>query len=179
MSNLKSRRAIDRFSLFIMAVIPAIAFFSVLLTGLYWGAGVNVIWLADSTNLVLAETPPHAERRTAGLIAVTPALAAWLYALWNLFQMFRDIRKGAIFNIWTIRRLRAYSLFSALTALFTVAGSGARRWAQGEFSDMPLWTHIQISIEHWLLAFTALIFYFVACVLEWAKEYKEEAESYV
>lgn len=179
MSNVKNRRTIRRFSFAMMAVIPAIAFFSILLTGLYWAAGIDVIWFTNSTNLVLAETPPHAERRIIGLLAVTPPLAAWLYALWNLFRMFRDIREGAIFNIWTIRRLRAYSLFSALTAVFTIAGSGVRRWAQGEFSDMPLWTHIQISIEHWLLIFTALIFYFVAYALEWAKEYKEEAESYV
>lgn len=177
MSNTKQRR-IRQYSLCMMWLIPAIAFLSVLAPTLYWLGDVNVIWFGDS-NLVLAENPPLKDRRFVGVIAVAPALTVWLIALYQLFAMFRNFHAGSVFALSTIRRIRAYALFAGLTALLTIAGSGARRWAQGEFSDQPLWTHIQISLEHWLLIFTAAIFYFVSFALEWAKDYKDEAESYI
>ena len=177
MSNTK-QKLIRQYSLLMMWFIPTIGLLSVLAAGLYWVANIDVIWFGNN-NLVLAESVPLKERRLVGIAAVTPALIAWLVALYHLFAMFKDFHAGAIFNLWSIRHLRAYSLFAGLTAVFTVAGSGARRWAQGEFSDYPLWTHIQISPEHWLLIFTAAIFYFVSFALEWAKEYKDEADSYI
>ena len=170
--------AIRRFSAVMLWLIPAIAILSLVLPALYWIANIDVIWVGNN-NLVIADNPPVDERRLVGMIAVTPALAAWLVALYQLLRLFQRFRAGAVFDLQSVKHLQAYSLFAGLTVVFTVAGSGARRWAQGEFSDAPLWTHIQISPEHWLLLFTAAIFYFVSFVIEEAKAYKDEADNYV
>jgi len=171
-------RAITRLSTGMVWLIPIIGFFSLLLPALYWVANIDVIWFGDN-NLVLADNPPIDERRLIGVVAVTPALIVWLMALIQLQFLFRRFRRGAVFDLTAVKHLQAYALYAGLTALLTVAGSGARRWAQGEFSDAPLWTHIQISLEHWLLIFTAAIFYFVSFVIKEAKAYKDEAEDYV
>lgn len=172
-------RAIRRFSAVMVWVIPVIGAFSILLPVLFWIADINVIWFGDNNNLVIADNSPIDERRLTGIAAIMPALIVWLVSLYHLFLLFQRFRRGTVFDLTSVMHLRAYALFVGLTALFTVAGSGARRWALGEFSDAPLWTHIQISPEHWLLIFTAAIFYFVAFVIEEAKAYKDEAENYV
>lgn len=167
-----------RFSTFMLWIIPVIAFFSASLTAIYWGANVDVIWFGDN-NIVIADNPPIDGRRLVGVLAVAPALLVWMIALYRLFLLFRQFRRRIFFDLVAVKHIRAYSLYSGLTAVFTVAGSGARRWAQGEFSSAPLWTHIQISPEHWILVFSATIFYFISFAIEEAKAYKDEAESYV
>ena len=171
--------AIRRFSAAMVWVTPVIGVFSILLPALFWIADINVIWFGGNNNLVIADNPPVDGRRLVGVAAITPALIAWLVSLYHLFLLFQRFRGGAVFDLTSVMHLRTYALFAGLTVLFTVAGSGARRWAQGEFSDAPLWTHIQISPEHWLLIFTAAIFYFVSFVIEEAKAYKDEAENYI
>lgn len=172
-------RAIRRFSAIMVWVIPVIGVFSILLPALFWIADVNVIWFGGNNNIVIADNPPIDSRRLTGVVAITPALIAWLVSLYHLFLLFRRFRRGVVFNLTSVMHLRAYALFAGVTVLFTVAGSGATRWALGEFSDAPLWTHIQISPAHWLLIFTAAIFYFVSFVIKEAKAYKDEAEDYV
>jgi len=162
-----------------MWLVPIIGFLSVLAPILYWVADINIIWFGDGNNIVLANTPPVDNRRLVGVIAVAPALIVWLIALHRLFLMFKKFRAGAVFNLSTIKHLRGYAFFAGMTAILTIVGSGPRRWAQGEFSDYYFGSHTQISLEHWLLVFTAAIFYFVSFALEWAKEYKDEAESYI
>lgn len=159
-----------------LALIPLIALVDVALTGLYWGAGVNQL---GDYFLVIAETPPPEARRLAGLLAVAPAVLAWLWALTQLFQLFWGFSRGVVIGERTVRRLRGFALFTALTAAFDVAGSGVRRWAAGEFDGSPFFSHIQLTTEHLALIFTAMVFYLVSFALVEATAYKDEAESYL
>lgn len=175
------KQAIARITGFMLILIPVIAAITAALYVIYWVAGTNVIWFGpdNAHNLVIYDAAPIAERRLVGILATGPAVISWLIALAHLFFLFRGFQGGAFIDTKAARRLRGYTFFAALAVLLDVAGSGARRWSQGEFSDAPLWTHIQISPEHLLLIFTAAIFYFISFILEYAKAYKDEAESYI
>lgn len=158
-----------------LAGIPLLAATSVALVAVYWVGGVNV--LGDQI-LVIADTTPVRGRQGIGLIAALPGLTARLAALAYLFRMFQGFRRGMLIDQRTVARLRGFSLFSGLAAFFDVAGSGARRWAQGEF-DGPVWTHIQIASEQQAILFSSFVFYVVSFALAEANAYKEEAESYL
>ncbi len=161
--------------------IPLIGVITAALYFIYWGVSENIIWFGpdNAHNLVIHENPPMPGRRLIGIVATAPALIAWLVALTHLFILFRRFRQGHFIEPKVVAHLRGYTLFSVIAALFDIAGSGARRWAQGEFSDQPLWTHIQISPEHFLIIFSAAVFFFVSFVMGYAITYKDEAESYV
>ncbi|GJL95739.1 MAG: hypothetical protein DHS20C05_21440 [Hyphococcus sp.] len=175
------KKMIQRIAGIMQVIIPLIGIFSAGIHLVYWGASENVIWFGpdNAHNLVIHDNPPMEGRRLVGIIATSPAVIVWLVALAHLFFLFRRFQQGHFIEPKVVSHLRGYTLFSVIAALLDIAGSGARRWAQGEFSDQPLWTHIQISPEHFLIVFSAAVFYFVSFVMGYAITYKDEAESYV
>ena len=169
------QRTLRRFSAAMLLVIPVIAALAVLIPAVYWWGGVYNV--GDNT-IVLAETPPREGYAWFGWLVGLPSTLAWLYALYRLWRMFDSLRTELFISDAAARDLRAYSLFTILTVAFDVATSGARRWAMGEFDNAPLYTHININIDHFTLLFTAAIFLIVSMVMVEANRYKAETEQY-
>lgn len=160
-----------------MTFLPIVALAQVFLLVAYWGFDATVLaW--GSTTVELYDVPPVPERRLIGLGAVLPAFALWLAALVHLFLLFRRFARGALVDVSTVRRLRFYALFAGLATLADILLSGARRWSQGEFSDQPLWTHIQVSDHAYAMIFTTAVLFLVSFALEEGDAFREETERY-
>lgn len=162
----------------LMVAIPLIALAQVGLMTAYWGFDANVLaW--GSTNIVIEPAPPVSERRWTGIAAVAPPTLVWLAALSQLFLLLRGFSQGALIDAAGVRRLRNYALLAGLATILDIAGSGARRWALGEFSGEPLWTHIQIPAHVSAMIFTTLIIFLVSFALEEGYAFREETERYL
>jgi len=165
---------------FLMA-IPLLAILAVSGVFIFWGLGQNTLGndALGSEFIVLAENPPHAERRFYGLIASAPALLFWLYSMWRLFRMFLDFRTDSMIADNTIKHLRAFSLFSFIAVITGFLLSGVMRWAAGVFDDAPLWTHLGFSTTHASVLFTSAIIYVASFIVEEGYAYKREAAEYI
>lgn len=172
------RRFVLAASAALMAAIPLIAIAQVALLIAYWGFDIHVVaW--GSTNIVFEPAPPLAARRWIGIAAVSPPMLVWLAALAQLFMLLRGFSQGALIEAAGVRRLRNYALLAGLATILDIAGSGARRWALGEFSDAPLWTHIQIPAHVSAMIFTTLVIFLVSFALEEGYGFREETERYL
>ncbi len=164
-------------SLVMMAFLPIVALAQLFLLVLYWAYDLTLLaW--GSTTVEIFDLPPVPERRLVGIAAITPAFLLWLAALAHLFLLFRRFARGALIDLSTVRRLRGYALFAGLATLADILLSGARRWSQGEFSDQPLWTHIQVSDHAYAMLFTTAVLFLVSFALEEGDAFREETERY-
>lgn len=171
-----TQRQIVRLSGAMRLVIPAIGFAALFAPVIYWWAGVYNV--ADNT-LVLAATPPREGFAWFGWLVGLPSTACWLYALYRLWRFFSVLQRERFINRDAAVDLKFFSFFTIAAVIFDVLTSGARRWAQGEFDNAPLYTHINLNSEHATLVFVAMMFFTVALVLEEAHRFKDETEQYL
>ena len=161
-----------------LVILPLIAVVAIVGVFGYWGFGIVRLG-GESTHMVLAEVAPEPDRRIYGLLAALMPLATGLYALWRLFTLFLHFRRGELVGHKTVRDLRAFSLFLALTVIAGFALSGVMRWAMGRFDDAPLWTHLGMSSTHSTVLLLAVIVYVASHVIEEGYAYKRETEDYI
>lgn len=156
-------------------IVPLMAVGTVAYLLLYWGLGVYNI---GDNAIELQAGPPRPGFGWIGLLADAPAAAAWLYALYRLERLLLRFRLGRAIDGAAARHLRAFAIFTIAAAFLNILTSGARRWAMGEH-DRAFWTHIQVSVDHVWLIFTAMIFLMMSHILVEAESYKREAEDYL
>lgn len=171
-------RLASRIFLVLIPLIAALALAGVIL---FWGFGVERLGndALGRNFIVLFEDAPLPERRLYGLLASLPVLFFWFYASWHLFAMFRNFLAGQFVGLETVRRLRAYAVYSALAVLSAFVLSGVMRWAMGYFDDAPLWTHLGFSVTHAAMLFSSAIIYVASHIVEQGYAYKKETEDYV
>lgn len=164
-----------------MVLIPLIACLALAGVILFWGLGVERLGndTLGRNFIVLFEDTPRPERRIYGLLATLPALFFWFCASWHLFAMFRNFLAGQLVGPVTVRRLRAYAVYSALAVLAAFLFSGVMRWAMGYFNDAPLWTHLGFSVSHAAMLFSSAIIFVASHIIEQGYAYKKETEDYV
>lgn len=161
-----------------LVLIPLLAAAGLFCVAAYWGFGLARIGDA-STHMLLADAPPVPGRQVYGLIAAGIPLLLWLYAMLRLFLLFLYFRRGEALVLRTVRELRAFALYLALTVIAGFALSGMARWAMGRFDDAPLWTHLGFSTTHAAVLFMAGIVYVASHIIEQGYGYRRETEEYV
>jgi Protein of unknown function (DUF2975) len=177
----RSNKWLRAASVCFLVLIPLLAAAAIAGIVVYWGFGIDRWGNATlgQNFIVLTDRPPVPERQVFGLLASLPALVLWLYAMARLFVMFRSVGAGKVMALDTIRHLRAFALFSALSVVAGFALSGVMRWAIGEFDDQPLWTHLGFSVTHASVLFTSAIIFVASHIIQEGLEYKNEVEEYV
>ena len=113
-----------------------------------------------------------------GLVAI-PVLVLRLISYAHLWLMFRNFTREDIHVSQTVHRLKQYAKYAAFGVVAFFFLSGVRRWGIGEFSNAPLWTHLQFTRHETAILFTSAIIYVAAKVIEQGNQFKAETESYV
>ncbi len=159
-----------------LIVLPLSALLIVAGVLCYWGLGINRI---GDNLIVLAAQPPVADRRSAGLLAISIPTILLLAGLWRLFVMFRPLNSPEQLGVQTVRHLRVFASFSAASAITAFFLSGVLRWAMGVFDDAPLWTHLGFSFLHATVLFFCAVIFMASRLIEAGYAYKRETEEYV
>ncbi len=164
-----------------LTYIPLLAIWMVGVEYAYWGLGLDRFGndFLGQNFYVIYPTPPIPERQIYGGLAALPVLICRLIALWFLWKMFFNFTKEKIMIGETVRLLRQYAKYSVFGVVAFFFLSGVRRWGIGEFSDMPLWTHLQLNSHEFAILFSSAIIYVASKVIEEGNKYKAETESYV
>ncbi len=159
----------------LMGLVVVIAMSAICAVFLLWLQGPII----GDNFIVLAETTPIADRKIFGLFGALPALASWLAALLEVFQVFKRFAIGEIVSSEIVRRLRRFAILSLLTVLLAVLFSGVRRWALGQTGAGGPITHIGIEESQLVLGFMALVVFAVTHGIAEADRYRREMEEYV
>lgn len=174
-------RQIRVFSYIFLVLLPLLAIWLITKDILYWGFGIERLNsdLLGQNFYEIYPNPPVAERQLYGGLAAIPVLILRLLSLWYLWRMFRNFVRGHIMIETTVYHLKQYAKYSVFSVIAFFFLSGVRRWGIGEFSDMPLWTHLQLNPHETVLIFTSAVIYVAAQVIDQGNRYKAETESYV
>lgn len=162
-------------------VIPLMGLWLITLDVAYWGFGIerfNSNILGQNFYVIYPNTPVI-ERQIYGGLAAIPVLLLRLLSFWFLWKMFYNFTRDKIFISETVYHLKHYAKFAVFGVIAFYFLSGIRRWAIGEFSNAPLWTHLQLNPHETAILFTSAIIYVASMVIEQGNRYKSETESYV
>lgn len=179
MKSLTARIKIVSFGFLIL--IPLMGSWLIAIDIFYWGYGIerlNNQFLGQNFYEIYPQ-PPVPERQIFGGIVAIPVLFFRLTALAFLWRMFYNFTRDKIHVGGTVFHLKYYAIFSVLGVIAFFCLSGVRRWATGEFSGYPLYTHLQFTPHETAILFTSAIIYVASKVIEEGNRFKAETESYI